>query len=95
MARPRVETPANSVAVTHIVVYNVMCGGLAMATNLAIDDSLLNLALRIGGMRTKKDTVTLALEEFIQRRRAEEVISLFGKVEYDKEYDYKKLRKRA
>lgn len=28
-----------------------------MATNLAIDDEFLNEALRVGGERTKKDTV--------------------------------------
>ena len=66
-----------------------------MATNLAIDDSLLNQALKIGGLKTKKDTVTVALEEFIQRRKMEDVIGLFGKIEYGKDYDYKKLRKRA
>ncbi len=65
-----------------------------MATNLAINDDLLNSALEIGGYRSKKDTVNAALKEFIQRRKAEDVISLFGKVEYDSTYDYKKSRER-
>ena len=43
-----------------------------MATNLALDDKLLNQAVMIGGLKTKKDTVNLALQEFIQRRKAEE-----------------------
>ena len=30
-----------------------------MATNLALDDSLLEEALKIGNLKTKKDTVTL------------------------------------
>jgi len=34
-----------------------------MATNLDIDDRLLNEALRMGGHRTKKETVTEALQE--------------------------------
>ena len=38
-----------------------------MATNLAIDDSLLNMALQLGGLKTKKDTVNTALQEFIQK----------------------------
>jgi hypothetical protein len=48
-----------------------------MATNLAIDDGLLNLALELGGMKTKKDTVNTALQEFIQRNQetADECIS--------------------
>jgi len=65
-----------------------------MATNLAIDDDLLNLALKLGGFRSKKDTVNAALEEFIRRRKAEEVIELFGKVEYHEGYDYKNMRTR-
>jgi len=65
-----------------------------LATNLGINDDLLKDALEIGGYKSKKDTVNAALEEFIQRRRSEDVISLFGKVEYDEKYDYKKLRNR-
>ena len=63
-----------------------------MATNLAIDDRSLETALVIGGLKTKKDTVNLALDEFIQRRKRQEVINLFGKIEFDKNYDYKKSR---
>jgi len=65
-----------------------------MATNLAINDQLLTNALEIGGFKSKKDTVNAALEEFVQRRRAEDVISLFGKIEFDENYDYKKMRNR-
>jgi Arc/MetJ family transcription regulator len=63
-----------------------------MATNLAIDDNLLDQALVIGGLKTKKDTVNLALDEFIQRRKRQEALELFGKIEFDKNYDYKKSR---
>ena len=66
-----------------------------MATNLAIDDSLLNEALRIGGRQTKKDTVTEALEEYVQRRKQERILDLFGKVAFDPKYDYKRQRRRA
>lgn len=66
-----------------------------MATNLAIDDSLLEEALKVGGLPTKRATVTLALQEYIQRRRQQGIVKLFGTVEYEKGYDYKKQRKRA
>ena len=66
-----------------------------MATNLSINTQLLNDALIIGGLKTKKDTVNLALEEFIQKRRAADILSLFGTVEYDIDYDYKKARRRS
>ena len=65
-----------------------------MATNLAINDQLLNIALELGGFKSKKDTVNAALEEFIQRRKAEDLISLFGTIDYDKDYDYKSMRNR-
>ena len=64
-----------------------------MAANLAIDMSLLEDAVRIGGLKTKKDTVNLALEEFIKRRKMAEIISLFGTIEYDEDYDYKQVRR--
>ena len=65
-----------------------------MATNLAIDDRLLTKALEIGGYRSKKDTVNAALDEFIKRRKAKELIDIFGTIEYDASYDYKKMRSR-
>ncbi len=66
-----------------------------MATNLSIDHALLDEALEAGGLKTKKDTVNQALKEFIQRRKAAEIVSLFGTVEYDKDYDYKAARRRG
>lgn len=65
-----------------------------MATNLAINNALLDKALEIGGYKSKKDTVNAALEEFIRRRNAKELVKLFGTVEYDASYDYKKMRSR-
>jgi Arc/MetJ family transcription regulator len=65
-----------------------------MATNLAIDEELLSEAQRLGGHRTKKATVNEALKEYIQRREQAKVIELFGKVEIDPKYDYKKQRRR-
>ncbi len=65
-----------------------------MATNLAIDDGLLDEALRVGGQRTKKDTVTQALREYVQRRKQGRILELFGKVDFDPKYDHKRQRRR-
>ena len=65
-----------------------------MATNLALDDRLLEEALRIGGRATKKETVTEALQEYINRRKQAAVVELFGSVDYDPKYNYKKQRRR-
>jgi len=66
-----------------------------MPTNLAIDDRLLNEAQKIGGHRTKKATVTEALQEYIQHRKQAKIIELFGTVEFDPKYDYKKQRRKS
>jgi len=65
-----------------------------MATNLAINTDLLEAALKKGGLKTKRETVNLALKEFIQKRECAEIIELFGKVSYDNDYDYKQGRQR-
>ena len=65
-----------------------------MATNLAIDDELIIEAQSIGGARTKKAAVTEAFKEHIQRRKQIQIASLFGKVDYDPDYDYKNTRSR-
>jgi len=66
-----------------------------MPTNLAIDDQLLEQARRIGKHKTKKETVNTALEEYIMRRKQQEILTLFGTIKYDPQYDYKRERRRA
>jgi Arc/MetJ family transcription regulator len=66
-----------------------------MATNLDIDDQLLEEAQKVGGHRTKKATVTEALQEYIQRRKQSKIRELFGTIDFDPEYDYKKQRRRS
>ena len=65
-----------------------------MATNLALDDRLLEEALKIGGKATKRETVTEALQEYINRRKQVGILELFRSVDYDPTYDYKKQRRR-
>ncbi len=66
-----------------------------MATNLAIDDKLIEEARLIGKHVTKKGAVTEALIEYIQRRKQIEILELFHSIDYDPEYDYKERRKRS
>ena len=65
-----------------------------MPTNLAIEDRLIIEAQKLGRHRTKKDAVTAALDEYIQRRKQQDILPLFGTIEYDHSYDYKKERTR-
>ena len=64
-----------------------------MATNLAIDDELIEEARILGKHRTKKAVVTEALHEYIQRRKQTDIVNIFNSISYDEEYDYKKQRK--
>ncbi len=64
-----------------------------MPTNLAIDDRLLEEAQKVGGHRPKRETVTAALEEYIKGRKQQEILSLFGTIDYEPNYDYKRERK--
>jgi Arc/MetJ family transcription regulator len=64
-----------------------------MATNLNIDNRLLTKAQKMGGLRTKRETVNHALREYIQRREQLKIFELAGKIDYDPGYDYKKQRR--
>lgn len=66
-----------------------------MATNLAIDDRLIDEARRIGNKATKKAVVTEALEEYIQRRRQLQIVELFGTIDVAADFDYKQQRMRS
>ena len=66
-----------------------------MATNLQLDDRLIDKAVRMGRHRTKKDAVTQALVEYVQHLEQQTIFSVFEKVDYDSGYDYKRQRKKA
>lgn len=63
-----------------------------MATNLAIDDSLIDEARQIGHHKTKKEAVTVALQEYIRRRKQIEILELAGTIDYDPAFDVRKMR---
>lgn len=65
-----------------------------MATNLALDDKLIETARRMGGHKTKKEAVTTALKEYVQYRRQLRILESAGTVDYDPDYDYKAERRR-
>jgi Arc/MetJ family transcription regulator len=65
-----------------------------MATNLGLDDDLIEEARRVGKHRTKKEAVTSALREYVRRRRQMKILDLVGQIPFDEDYDYKSLRDR-
>jgi Arc/MetJ family transcription regulator len=71
-----------------------MCNNLHMATNLALDDRLIEEARRAGGHKTKKEAVSAALSEYVQRRKQQRILKAFGTIDFDPGYDYKAERRR-
>jgi Arc/MetJ family transcription regulator len=64
-----------------------------MRTNIVIEDDLISEAILLAGVKTKKETVEIALREFVQNRKRKSLSALRGKKLIDPKYDYKKLRK--
>ncbi|HVE89827.1 MAG TPA: type II toxin-antitoxin system VapB family antitoxin [Burkholderiaceae bacterium] len=66
-----------------------------MATNLNLDDQLIEAARRLGKHKTKRDAVTRALEAYVQWLRQKNIIHDFGTIDYDPKFDYKRQRRVA
>lgn len=66
-----------------------------MATNLALDDKLIEQAKALGHHRTKREAVSTVLVEYIQRLQQQSLLDEYGRIDYDPAYDYKQQRKRA
>jgi len=66
-----------------------------MATNLQLDDRLIAEAATLGKHRTKKEAVTQALTDYIRHLRQERILDLFGRIDFDPAYDYKRQRAKA
>lgn len=66
-----------------------------MATNLQLDDRLIEKAVKLGKHKTKRAAVTRALKEYVEHLEQQKLLALFGNVDYDPDYDYKKQRKKV
>jgi Arc/MetJ family transcription regulator len=53
----------------------------SMRTTLAVREDLIEEVKALSGVKTKKDAVEKALEEFVRRRKAKKLLDLEGKVE--------------
>lgn len=69
-------------------------GRVVMPTNLGLDDKLIERARKIGRHKTKKEAVTVALEEYVRLREQRAVLQLEGTIDFDPSYDYKAARRR-
>lgn len=58
-----------------------------MRTNIVIDDELMRDALRVTGLKTKREAVELGLRTLLQLRRQEEVRNFRGKLHWEGDLD--------
>ena len=63
-----------------------------MRTNVVLDDDLVNEAIKLSGIKTKKDVISFALREFVAARKRKNLLDLEGKVKFQDNYDYKSMR---
>ena len=54
-----------------------------MLRELSLDDQLIREAKDIGRHKTDAEAVTAALREYIIRRRQQQIVALFGTIDYD------------
>ena len=78
-----------------VLLHITVCNIIHMATNLALDDRLIEAARRAGKHKTKKEAVTAALDEYVRRRKQIRILDAFGTVTFDPAYDYKAERRRS
>ena len=64
-----------------------------MRTNIVLDDDLVNEALEVTGVRTKKEIVHIALQELVRSRKKKSLTDLAGKIRFRSDFDHKMMRK--
>lgn len=85
--------PAFSFASRPLLCDNLCERVCEMATNLGLDDELIREAQKLGNHRSKKEAVNAALDEYVTRRKQLGILKLFGRIDYDPRYDYKRTRR--
>lgn len=63
-----------------------------MRTNIVIDDDIMQKALQVSGLKTKKEVVERALQEFVSVHSRKNLLELQGQIKFAEGYDYKALR---
>ncbi len=58
-----------------------------MRTNVVIDDTLMQSALRLSGLRTKRETVEAGLRLLVQIRQQEQIRQARGKLKWEGNLD--------
>jgi len=63
-----------------------------MRTNIVIDSELMEEALKVSGLQTKREVVTLGLETLIKLKRQEDIKALRGKLKWQGNLEEMRLK---
>ncbi|MDP2828335.1 MAG: type II toxin-antitoxin system VapB family antitoxin [Sulfuricellaceae bacterium] len=63
-----------------------------MRTNIVIDDQLVSAAMKLAGVRTKREVVDLALRRLVISAREENILDLVGQDMIAPDYDVRAVR---
>ncbi len=63
-----------------------------MRTNIVLDDKLVQQAMKLANVKTKREAVDVALRRFVQNGRQRRMLALKGTGGIQVGYDYKKAR---
>jgi Arc/MetJ family transcription regulator len=64
-----------------------------MRTNIVLDDKLVDEAFKFASnIHTKRELIETALKEFVKTRKIKDLSELKGKIRFNENYNYKKMR---
>jgi Arc/MetJ family transcription regulator len=63
-----------------------------MRTNIVIDDGLMQKAMSISRLKTKREVIEKALQEYVAANSRKNLLELFGQIQFAEGYDHKALR---
>jgi Arc/MetJ family transcription regulator len=65
---------------------------MTVHTNIDLDEKLINEAFKYTEVKTKKELVHLALQEFIETHQRKNLAELKGEIAFFEGYDHKSMR---
>ncbi|MDR0498873.1 MAG: type II toxin-antitoxin system VapB family antitoxin [Holophagales bacterium] len=63
-----------------------------MRTNVVLDDEVMQKAMKLSHLKTKKEVIDKALREFVEIHSRKDLLELRGQIKFSDNYDYKALR---
>lgn len=58
-----------------------------MKTTLNIPDDLVQKTMKLSKSKTKTDAIVIALEEYIRRKKLEDIINMEGKLQFSSDWE--------